>query len=257
MSLAGAVAAGYTVVTDTNEFYSLDTENEKFVSAQFGSTHFPYELDGIGDRPHLHEMAQTALDILDNDANGFFLMIEGSRIDHAGHANDIERMIHETIEFDRSVETVYDWMGGREDTLLMVTADHETGGLAVTNNNGVGNYPSVSWSTSWHTATPVPVYGFGCNAYLVTNVFDNTEIYSVATSAVTGPEVCIATHSDTNGFHMTWTSLSNQVYQLEYSSSISVTNWVPLGSITAAASLVSIVDTNMFSSSRFYRLMQE
>ena len=86
---SSAQNAGYTVVTDALEMFDLDTTMENMVSGQFGSGYMPYELDGLGDLPHLSEMTVTALDILDNDPDGFFLMVEGGRIDHAGHANDI------------------------------------------------------------------------------------------------------------------------------------------------------------------------
>jgi alkaline phosphatase len=130
-------------------------------------------------------------------------MLEGSRIDHAGHANDIERNIHETLEFAKSIETVFEWMNGREDTLILVTADHETGGLTVTNDNGASNYPDVTWSTTGHTSTQVPVYGIGLNANFVSNVTDNTDIHSVVISTAIVPEKCILIQADTNGFHMT------------------------------------------------------
>ena len=81
---------------------------ENMVSGQFGSDHLPYEYDRLGDLPHLSEMVEVALDILDDDPDGFFLMVEGGRIDHAGHANDIWRIVHETIEFSYSVQEVMD-----------------------------------------------------------------------------------------------------------------------------------------------------
>src|SRR3972149_4982184 len=98
-----AAAAGYTVVADRAGLQALDTETESMVSGQFGGHPIPSELDGLGGLPHLSEMTLAALHILDNDPDGFFLMVEGGRIDHACHANDIERTIRETIEFSRAV----------------------------------------------------------------------------------------------------------------------------------------------------------
>ena len=70
-------------------------------------------------------------------------------------------MSGETIEFSKTLRVVMDWSEGRNDTLVIVTADHETGGLQVLESNGVGNFPTVSWSTDGHTNTNVPVYGWG------------------------------------------------------------------------------------------------
>ncbi len=189
MTVPDAIAAGYTVVINYVEMQGLDTETATMVSGQFGTYHLPYEYDyftginlGYDTLPHLSEMTATALAILDNDPDGFFLMIEGARIDHAGHINAIERNIFETIEFNNTVQTVYDWARGRSDTLILVTADHETGGLTVLQNNGQGVFPTVSWSTTAHTNANVPIYARGENAYLVSGVMDNTDLFGVATS---------------------------------------------------------------------------
>lgn len=137
--------------------------------------------DGYDTLPHLSEMTATALDLLDNDSDGFFLMVEGGRIDHAGHSNNIRRNVFETIEFSNSLQEVFDWAADRDDALILVTADHETGGLTVLENNGQGNFPTVSWSTTGHTAANVPIYAWGVNAELVYGVMDNTDLFNVVT----------------------------------------------------------------------------
>ena len=85
--------------------------------------------------PTLREMSLAALDLLDADEDGFFLMIEGGQIDWAGHANDAGWMLHEMRRFEATVAAVLEWMEGRDDTLLVVTADHETGGFAFSYNS--------------------------------------------------------------------------------------------------------------------------
>ena len=182
--LDDAEDSGYTVVTNVFEMLALDTAAESMVSGQFGSGHMPFEFDGLGDLPPLSYMTEIALDILDNDPDGFFLMVEGGRIDHAGHSNDIERNVHETIEFSYTVQEVIDWAAGRSDTLILVTADHETGGLTVIANNGAGDYPTVTWSTGGHTGVNVPVYARGPNAELISGIMDNTELFAVATTCL-------------------------------------------------------------------------
>lgn len=182
MSRSSAEAAGYTVVENKAAMLALDTENVSKVSGQFGSADLPYEYDGLGSLPHLSEMTTTALSILDNDTDGFFLMVEGGRIDDACHSNDFTRTIPEVNEFADAVQAAIDWAAGRNDTLIIVAADHETGGLTVLSNNGAGNYPDISWSGTGHTATNVPVYAWGVNAGFISGVMDNTDIFGIVTA---------------------------------------------------------------------------
>ena len=182
MSATEAANAGYTVVTDYTGLMGMDPGTETMVSGQFGSGHLPWEYDyfmghnsAYDTLPHLSEMTSVAIDILDNNPDGFFLMIEGGRIDHAGHENRIDRNIFETKEFENTVQTVYNWAQGHSDTLILVTADHETGGLTVLRNNGKGNIPDISWSTTGHTGSNIPAYAWGVNADMVSAVMDNTD----------------------------------------------------------------------------------
>ncbi len=174
-----AEAAGYTVVTDREGLLNLDTDTENCVSGQFGDTNIPYIFDGSDDLPQLSEMVSVALDILCGAQDGFFLLVEGGRIDHAGHSNDIERNILETIEFSKTVQTIFDGVAGRDDTLILVTADHETGGLKAHKNNGKGQVPDISWSTGGHTVSNVPLYGWGRNAERVGGIMNNTDLIKV------------------------------------------------------------------------------
>ncbi|QSX37827.1 alkaline phosphatase [Shewanella sedimentimangrovi] len=81
--------------------------------------------------PSLREMTLKALDILSKDEDGFFLMVEGGQIDWAGHINDAGWMLHELLRFDEAVDAVYEWVKDRNDTLVIVTADHETGSFGM------------------------------------------------------------------------------------------------------------------------------
>lgn len=80
-------------------------------------------------QPTLKEMTDKAISVLEKDEDGFFLMVEGGQIDWAAHDNDAGTMLHEMIKFSEAIDSVMDWMKGRDDTLLIVSADHETGGF--------------------------------------------------------------------------------------------------------------------------------
>jgi alkaline phosphatase len=180
MSPDTAKAAGYTVVTDRAGMLALKPKAAKRVSGQFGLGDMPFEFDSPYDKlPHLSEMTAAALKLLSADPDGFFVMIEGAHIDTAAHSNDIQRTIAETVEFAKAVQVAINWAKGRKDTLIIVTADHETGGLKVVKNNGKGKLPTVTWSTEGHMPTNVPIYAWGPRAEKVSGVMDNTELFKV------------------------------------------------------------------------------
>lgn len=188
MTPAGAAAAGYTVIQTRSEMQDLDTDTTTRVSGQFGGRDMPYELTGdYTVLPHLSEMAATALDILDNDPEGFFLMVEGGRIDHASHGNLLEEMIYEVMEFSETVQLVLDWAADRNDTLVLVTADHETGGLEIVQDNGQGQLPTVTWAGTDHTSAKVGVWASGPGAYVVAGLIDNTDISTITTAQPGSP----------------------------------------------------------------------
>jgi len=136
--------------------------------------------------PHLSEMGAAALALLDGP-KGFFLMIEGGSIDKACHKNQIERSVFETLEFEKTFRAVMAWAAGRKDTLVIVTADHETGGLWVTKSRGTGEFPEVVWGRWDHTGLNVPVYAWGLGADRITGVIDNTALYAVMTGEPPAP----------------------------------------------------------------------
>jgi alkaline phosphatase len=187
---AQAENTGYTVATDLKSLLEIDTDKTEMFWGQFGEDSMPYEFDGVGDLPHLSDMTRVALDIADNDPDGFFMMVEAGRIDHAGHDNSIEHNIFETIEFAKTIKETLEWAKGRKDTLIIVTADHETGGLQVTEAKGVkGEFPDVTWSTGGHTSVNVPVYAWGYAADQFTGVMDNTDFYLMITDPIVTTKV--------------------------------------------------------------------
>jgi alkaline phosphatase/fibronectin type 3 domain-containing protein len=184
LSSATSIAAGYQVAIDTTSFNSLDTTGPKLCGL-FGSGYMPYEEDYLPfgyPYPHLREMVAKALNALERNENGFFLMVEAGRIDHAAGSTTLPEMVHETLELSRAVQVAVDWVANRADTLIIVTADHETGGLTVTKDNGAGNYPTVTWASPYaHTSANVPAYAYGLDAVRVSGTLDNTYIHPICT----------------------------------------------------------------------------
>lgn len=174
-----ARANSYTVVTTKKELEALEPNANLKISGQFGNGHFPYEDSFPANLPTLKEMTKAALAILAKNRKGFFLMIEGGRIDHASHANNIENTVKETIKFHAAVSYAYEWARLRRDTFIVVTADHETGDLKILKNNGKGNLPGVAWGTNGHTGKNVGIYAYGVRGADIEGVIDNTDIYSV------------------------------------------------------------------------------
>jgi len=115
--------------------------------------------------PCLADMARVALNVLDNNPAGFVLMIEGGAVDWAGHKNQSGRLIEEMVDFNIAVGAVLEWAKTNKGTLLIVTADHETGYLAVDAENSTpGQMPKMTWSSSGHTNSLVPFYATGPGA---------------------------------------------------------------------------------------------
>jgi alkaline phosphatase len=137
------------------------------------------------DVPTLAEMVRAGLNVLDNDPDGFTLMIEGGAIDWASHANQLGRMIEEASAFDDAVRAVADWVeshGGWDETLVIVTSDHETGYLTGPDSgsregaapvwnalvpNGAGAAPAAEWHAKGHSNSLVPVAAKGPGAELL------------------------------------------------------------------------------------------
>ncbi|WP_431688058.1 alkaline phosphatase [Hahella sp. NBU794] len=111
--------------------------------------------------PSLKEMTMKALDILSRNEKGFFLMIEGGQIDWAGHDNDAGTMLHEMLKFDETINYVYEWVKNRQDTLVIITADHETGGFGFSYSRS--NIPEGEKLTgeAFKEAAYAPNFNFG------------------------------------------------------------------------------------------------
>ena len=154
------LAAGYRVVTSKHGLSrAVDNRAERLLGL-FALEHIPYVLSNAA-TPSLAGMSMAAIRTLERHPGGFFLMIEGARIDMAAHSNHLERAIGEVLAFDDAVAAVVRWIGIREDVLLLVTADHDTGGLRLLSTPEAGGYPEVEWRSIHHTDERVAITGLG------------------------------------------------------------------------------------------------
>lgn len=124
----------------------------------------------------LPETVEKALRVLETDKDGFFLMVEGSKIDISAHVNDLPEVVRETLDFDKAIGVVLEWMKKNPDTLLVVTADHQTGGLSLLDGSKEQGSVKGHFSTFSHSGVAVPVYAAGCGADAFTGVMENTEL---------------------------------------------------------------------------------
>lgn len=135
---------------------------------------------GRGD--FLPKATGLALDFLSQDKDGFFLMVEGSQIDWGGHNNNATYLINEVKDFNTAVNEALDFAEKDGNTLVVVTADHETGGFALSGPVvfGRGDYAHIkpTFSTPGHTATLIPVFAYGPGAEQFMGVYQNNEIFA-------------------------------------------------------------------------------
>lgn len=132
-------------------------------------------IEGRGDM--LPVSTETALNILSNNQKGFFLMVEGSQIDFGGHFNNTEFVAAEMIDFDKAIGIALDFAKKNRNTLVIVTADHETGGMAITSGSFTKGEVSALFATTNHTGIMVPVFAYGPGAEILQGIQENTEIF--------------------------------------------------------------------------------
>jgi alkaline phosphatase len=135
-------------------------------------------------RDYLPEATAFSIDFLKKKAtNGFFLMVEGSQIDWGGHDNDVEFIILEMLDFDKAISNALEFAKKDGETLVIVLADHETGGMSI-NEGSQWNNINSGFATKEHTATFVPVFAYGPGAKNFTGFFDNTALKGKIISAL-------------------------------------------------------------------------
>ena len=141
-------------------------------------------LDDDMEAGYLTRATRKSLELLSAEAErrdkGFVLMVEGSFIDWACHGNDADELLFLMRDFDSTVAAAMDFADRTPGTLVVVTADHETGGLTIPSNEADFTRSesglNYSFSTTGHTGTMVPVYLYGAGADRITGVMDNTQL---------------------------------------------------------------------------------
>ncbi len=170
--LAELEAQGYAIHKDL-EKARKEPSKQMFVIESPG--HMPAVRRGRGD--FLSASSQFAMEQLGHNDKGFMLMIESSQIDWGGHSNDDKYVITEMIDFDDAIGVVLDFAEKDGNTLVVITADHETGGLAIEGGDLENGSVEIDFTTDWHTGTLVPVFAYGPGAAHFTGIYENTGIY--------------------------------------------------------------------------------
>ena len=218
---------GYEYVTDATELRAangprllgLFANEEMFQQAPEGE-------GAVYDPPvSLPEMTQKAIDTLSQDPDGFFLMVEEEGIDEMAHQSNAELVIKAGRQLDEAVKVGQSYAGSDPDTLVIVTADHETGSLAIEDTNEIQSDPAypnesgagrtsedgpfrvansdkkflVDWSTTNHTAEDVPVTAMGPGGENLVGVYENTHIHDAMAGALLGSPTASATASSSAG----------------------------------------------------------
>lgn len=162
---------GYQVARSWEECKNLKS-GKIFAVTDSVDTPLPAER---GDR--LAQSSLKGIELLSQNPNGFFMMIEGSQLDDYGHFNDLDLLMQETHDFDRTVGKILEWAAKDGETLVVVTADHETGGLTLIDGDKDKGEIKCKFSTTGHSGVMVPVYAFGPGAELFTGIYENTDIF--------------------------------------------------------------------------------
>lgn len=163
------VSQGFDVIYNIDD---LKASNSDKVAGLLAKVHMPMKAEGRGGM--LVEMVQKAVETLSRDRDGFFLMVEGSMIDMAAHNKDINNVVSEMIDMDEAIGVALEFAKKDRETLIVVTADHETGGLTLTGGDINEHTIVTNFQGTNHTAVMVPVFSFGPGAEKFSGIHDNT-----------------------------------------------------------------------------------
>jgi alkaline phosphatase len=163
---------GYQVTAEIN---GINYKADK-IACFTAPVHNPSELEGRGNM--FPDAVAASIRFLDGKKTGFFIMAEGSQIDWAAHDNNTEGVVAEVLDFDRAINIALDFAKENGNTLVIITADHETGGMAITGGSISDGKVIAEFVTEDHTAEMVPVFAYGPEAELFTGVYENRDIFN-------------------------------------------------------------------------------
>ena len=163
---------GYHVSRTLDDFFAYDKNSRIFAVPYDKDAPLPDERGDL-----LARASMKGISLMNQNKNGLFMMIEGSQLDDYGHFNQLDLLMKETLDFDQTVGEVMKWAAKDGETLVVVTADHETGGLTLVNGNKDEGRVECCFSTKDHSGAMVPVYAFGPGAENFTGIFENTDVF--------------------------------------------------------------------------------
>ncbi len=164
---------GYQIAYDTGELKMLEDGK---IAALLADDHLPRISKGRGNMLSL--AVSAAIRNLTKNEKGFFLMVEGSQIDKACHDFNQQDVILEMLDFDKAIGEVLEFAKKDQHTLVIVTADHETSGVSITNGDFKTGMVEMRFAGDFHTGVPVPVFAYGPGAEKFTGFYDNTDIFT-------------------------------------------------------------------------------
>ncbi|MBN1462217.1 MAG: alkaline phosphatase [Paludibacteraceae bacterium] len=166
------VEKGYQMLYTINDVLAVDTGK---IVALLADNHPPKAAER---QDLLYNGTKKALELLSKNDKGFFLLVEASQIDWASHKNNFNDVIDEVLDFDKVIGLVLDFAAAQGgNTLVIITADHETGGLVLLNKDSETGKIKKKFTTKHHSATPVPVFSFGVGAENFSGFMENTSFF--------------------------------------------------------------------------------
>lgn len=162
-----------------DEGYQILMNKSQLLSSSANKIAGFFALDGLeytDEEPRLADMTKKAIESLSQDEDGFFLMVEGSQIDWGGHANNAEYVLREVKDLDQAVKAALDFAVEDGETLVVLTADHETGGMTLQRDLNNSTQMVIYWTSGGHTGVPVPLLAYGPGAIEFMGWRDNTYV---------------------------------------------------------------------------------
>jgi alkaline phosphatase len=187
-----AETTGYTLLSNSTDLERVVSKKPARVLGLFAEDGLTPEYLRKPDtsEPRLPEMAKVALQLLERNPRGFFVMIEGSQVDWGNHENNLDYQTGELLAFDETVKVVLDWINAvperKAQTLLVISPDHETGGFSIKGDEdtpALGAF-TAGWTTKGHTGTDIVVWSQGPGSERLGRAIQNTDIYKVASEAL-------------------------------------------------------------------------